>query len=275
MKPSWRLKLDRADYHLIEVAEKVTTYADSQSYRAVKVRPAKGEQNVWRCVLEVTGQPDPMLAVVVGDVVHNARSALDHLVVSLVPRKYRFNASFPIRHVDPRRLNAAGDVADKDGLASFERAIRGLPPKAKALIERIQPYQADKPYFDALAVLSRLDNADKHRELTVIGRGLRDTLATVRIRGEVVLTQDGPGFRDDGTEVANFKLDGPQPPESEVEVEVSGAVCVSMEVGSAEEMVKAAGQTGVFALPSALNEVVAETRLIAVAVAAEAGSEGV
>ena len=72
------------------------------------------------------------------------------------------------------------------------------------------------------------------------------------------LTQDGPGLRDDGAEVARFIPKGTPPPESEVQVEVSGTPLVAMKVGSDEDARKATGVVGVFRLPDALDQILIE-----------------
>src|SRR5688500_17747586 len=96
-RESWRLKLVRARDHLNEIEALIATYGQTQAHAAVRVKPAKRQPNLWVYNLKITVPPDPMLAVVIGDVVHNARSALDHIAVALVPNKHRSAASFPIR----------------------------------------------------------------------------------------------------------------------------------------------------------------------------------
>lgn len=108
--------------------------------------------------------PDSTLSLVVGDCVHNLRSALDHLVYSLAefksmsPRsaKERRDSMFPIC------LSEAGNYAEFERQVSRGR-LNGIPQPAIARIKLLQPTSRT----DALWILSELENIDKHRRLTL------------------------------------------------------------------------------------------------------------
>jgi len=103
-----------------------------------------------------------------GDIMHNFRSALDHLTYQLalwntgghVSRPKR--VQFPILDEPDHFHSARGD------------ALREVHPDHQAIIERFQPYHrlpealGIGPSFHSLAVLRDLDNADKVRLITPV-----------------------------------------------------------------------------------------------------------
>ncbi len=101
--------------------------------------------------------PARKLALMIGDCVHNMRSALDYLAWEL----------------------AGGHVADTETMfpifdteAGFKtrglKRIKRLPTDAKTLIERLQPYNTQFGGHQlALSAINKIDAADKHKLLTV------------------------------------------------------------------------------------------------------------
>lgn len=250
MPESWWLKVDRAQYHLDCVEDEMRRYARRHPYEPERVVQSKSKQSQWVYVLRMTEQPNPMLATMVGDVIHNARSALDHTVVALASTaKERKKASFPIALKDPWELSESGEyvVTDDETRERFDRAIRGLPDDAQALIKSVQPYVTDEPDMHPLGVLSRLENADKHRRLIALASGVSDTRTLVYARGNI-LAQPGRGLRDEGAEVAHFTAAWTPPlQESEVHVQVRGTPRVTLRVADID---------GHFALPDSLQVVI-------------------
>jgi len=124
-------------------------------------------------VLYVSHVPDLDLflkraGLCLGDIMHNFRSALDHLTYQLalwntgghVSRPKR--VQFPILDDPAHFQSARGD------------ALRDVHPDHQAIIERFQPYRriaeglAIGPHFHSFAVLRDLDNADKVRFLNPV-----------------------------------------------------------------------------------------------------------
>jgi hypothetical protein len=113
-----------------------------------------------------------------------------------------------------------------------------MPEPAIAIIKAVQPYKrGDRASAHVLYLLSRLENADKHRELVPFAAGLNDTVATVTARGKSIDLRmpdlpDAPTFVADGAIVAHFghKVPPGEPPlrESEIVVEVRGTPLVAI-----------------------------------------------
>lgn len=113
------------------------------------------------------------IPAIIGDILFNFRSALDHLANRLViaPTK---DTAFPIfcdrldRNGKPRSVGVAG----------------GIHPKALAIIERLQPYHRSDPRADLLCILRELNNADKHRLLLVTSLAYTELTTAIRAKGE-------------------------------------------------------------------------------------------
>jgi hypothetical protein len=153
------LKLARAEHHLDEIAAIVDVvlrgYADA-------VTP--GTRAGGRIPYYLEGAPPipPELPALFGDALHNMRSALDHLAWQLVLRNGGVpteTTSFPVR------------LSRRTGGDQLPTISGGVAPVVRVLLDEVQPYTwtDDDPDVDVrihpLAVLSLLNNIDKHREL--------------------------------------------------------------------------------------------------------------
>ena len=152
------VKLDRAAEHIrflvgeVDAFQKdnpLTTFAEFEANRdfLVKVR--------------VPQTPDLQWGVVLGDAVHNLRSALDHAAWELVQRNVR--AGFkPVLTEKQERLI---QYPISDDRARFKTApvMRFLTTRQIALLRRYQPYRRPWPEATPLSELAWLDNIDKHR----------------------------------------------------------------------------------------------------------------
>lgn len=111
--------------------------------------------------------------VMVGNIVHNLRSALDQLVWQLVfangetPRAGMRGNSFPIF---PNEV---------DFEAKTRYSLRGVHPTDRAKIKRLQPYERPnglEPEDNPLVGIDFLWNQDKHRAMEVLAFGLSETV---------------------------------------------------------------------------------------------------
>jgi hypothetical protein len=244
---SWDLKAERAEQHLNEVKEAMAAYASGHPYRAVRVRQPKGLRHVWLYRLEMTERPDPMIPVIIGECLYDLRSALDHLAVAMAPRNRKASAAFPVETTDPWETDATGAfVYDEERRRSFTSKIKGIPAEAVAMITKAQPYQRENSVLETLSLISRLENADKHRQLIVLGHGVVDARSVVTVGGEII-KQETAGFRPDGADIAKFGFRDRVPRESEVTVKISGTATIAIEV---------AGADGYFVMPQSLEALI-------------------
>jgi len=156
-------KLARGIEHVQTLRGEAATFVDDEAYVFVVERERRSSQEVkYRCVaVEKKPPPDhwPLLA---GEAIQNLRSALDHAVFSLVPKRKRGMSQFPI-FTDHCEFQVNG-----------RKQIPRIPAPIAALIEAAQPYNVapEAPSREFLEILRRLSNIDKHRELATIAVGL-------------------------------------------------------------------------------------------------------
>lgn len=156
-----RLKLERARHHLDGLKSEVDRLIEHLNRDGV-VRendPSSGEY-VWKI-----NAPAPLAddaSVIAGDLIHNLRSTLDHVVWSLDPTPVRRPLpEFPIYE----KPGPGGDGFHGSGI----QKIWTLPEEAKVLIERLQPYNGGN---EPLRDIHRLDIIDKHRRLLATNYGI-------------------------------------------------------------------------------------------------------
>lgn len=181
----WWLKFGRAEKHMVEIKQEAMRYASSNPYSFTRIRLPDSQKEI-RYRFHITQQPDPMVAVILGDFVHNLRSALDYIAVACVPKQRRAKASFPIlfQNIFAKDKNGEFVVKDAQLRRNVETATEGLQPKVRTLIIRLQPYHhGANAHRNILGIISRLENADKHRQLITIGCGGQDFAVNFTVRG--------------------------------------------------------------------------------------------
>lgn len=106
--------------------------------------------------------PPSFLGIILGDIVHNLRSALDHVTWQMV----RHGRS---PHLTPSQITQV-QFPIHDSSIEFdnnrERRLRGVGAVQESIVKRYQPYQrgaraSDHPF----ALLQRLSNLDKHQDI--------------------------------------------------------------------------------------------------------------
>jgi hypothetical protein len=175
-----------------------------------------------------------MLAVILGDAIHNMRSALDHLAVAIAPRSRQGSTYFPIVLED---IEAAGPLTRDVAAARerFDKSTLGMPEGAIQLIRQYQPYRAATELerrTNALAILNRLDNADKHKAVTVLVSGFTNVVTVVHARGyELPQAHETGRLLATGGELAHFRDMQPPLRETEVRVTTEGVSVISADIG--------------------------------------------
>lgn len=238
MRDSWWIKFKRAQHHMVELRRCAALYADGHPYTVVRLATPRRQNRVRRYALRFD-DPDPMIVAILGDFVHNLRSALDQIVVATSPPRNRKNASFPIAYTNLFERDANGELVHPDAEARerFRRAVAGLKQNADALavVLAMQPYQSANPALHTLGILSRLENADKHRAVIAVGSGLRAGTLTSLSRGVVqgVYRLRWDQFFYEDAEVLRHTL-APGILDSDVHVEARGTATIGVKVSGIE-----------------------------------------
>lgn len=153
-------KIKRADVHFEALERETRAFIQSDPHDLVlEPDPQSGEYVVRAYVRE---EPPLLLGAILGDFVHNLRSALDHLVWQIVlglgkePGRW---TCFPIYDDsdDFRKEVVRKNERDKPS------PLRGVNPTTLTIIERMQPYNRLDNTVHGLAVLRDLSNIDKHQ----------------------------------------------------------------------------------------------------------------
>ena len=200
-----RLKLDRAEDHLDALSAELREWVEAKPQAlTTQLNPIDQSYSV---IFKQEPLPENW-GVKLGDVVHNMRSSLDHLVAQLVllaGKAVHENHQFPIfnkpndwmgKVVKPPKQRKRGwlDFIDRDHVA---------------MIEALQPYQTTTG-LPSLGMLRRFSNADKHR---LIHAATYNLTAKPQLGGnmtfplairEVVYKDPGTPL-EDGTEIARFR----------------------------------------------------------------------
>jgi len=177
---SYQTRLDRAYTHLNVLTTEIHRWLDrAMLLPDEEVDPASGET-----VVHLSELHDPVPEAwgpMIGDVLHNLRSSLDHLVHALTvahagqtldPALER-QTEFPIYETeDLFRGNAP-------------KRLRGVSADARDAIEALQPFQrGTNSGSDPLWLLHQLSNIDKHR---------RPTVTALHVE-PMIQPEDTPGF---------------------------------------------------------------------------------
>ncbi|QCB94745.1 hypothetical protein [Cellulomonas shaoxiangyii] len=157
--PQWQ-KLQRRSPKLFRAFELFGDFQNQlmhhlpHAWRSLAVAPSADASEMD--VLLVQDTTDEQLtidwAVLVGDIVHNARSALDHAAWQLVG----LNGGTPGTHTQFPTARASKDFDTKTRL-------RGAHPYVHETVRALEPWGGGAGHW--LWVLTQLDNVDKHRLL--------------------------------------------------------------------------------------------------------------
>ena len=201
-----RDKLRRAHDHIAELDRTIQQWGIAEQ----KTNPftAHHQSDRKRMVIRhgKVGRNNPDWTLIVGDIIHNLRSALDHIVCQLAILNGNDLSCcdatfFPVCICKP----------------DFKRADKKLEhlvsAEALAVIEQLQPYQAaergKRPIADVLWTVHKLNIIDKHRTVLVVGKKFRATDVTYTLDDAApVSVEVEASWRplEDGTEIASIDL---------------------------------------------------------------------
>lgn len=125
--------------------------------------PERGP-NWLKCDLHVTHPPD-LIPLTLGDFLHNLRCALDHSLTAIDARAGR-RLNFPVVDGETEFNKWAADWREAKGGEGPIAAIRAR--------QAFNDDQGRNPLDYDLRIITRLNNADKHRLLTVTSVGTSD-----------------------------------------------------------------------------------------------------
>ena len=192
-------KIRRALTHRMELNRVIQSFFQSNPYRLfVEPNIEEGYEIIRVGILK---QPPAEIGVIVGDIAHNLRSALDHLACQFIignGNSPSSAAAFPIFREDPKTTEKT--------FSKWNAMTKGMAPDAIRFIDDCQPYKIRHlPNPHHLSLLSALSNWDKHRDIHAVGHyagGL-----DFNVEGPFIEYREQPLFTriEDQVELCRFK----------------------------------------------------------------------
>ncbi len=166
-----QLKLDRAYEHTETLYQAVQGFLRRNPHEPIpEVHVQPPEYVAW---MKVREDPPLRWGIIAGEVIHNLRSALDHLVhqLALANGKTPGGISYPVLTEDP----GGPKVSDRTR-SIWTNLEKRIHPDDLAIIEDTQPYKGgDSGVGQTLLALNRLSNWDKHNAIHLSGSVLADS----------------------------------------------------------------------------------------------------
>lgn len=197
-----------ARYQLRELNERFRVFTEAHPYRLIEKFELRLAEEVgdYLFVVESVSIPKREWGVLIGELVHNLRSALDHTAYAAA-KSPSDKTQFPIF---TRR---------EDWDRKAQAMIQSIPDEITRLIEEAQPYHAPEdtdPKQHLLAILNRLSNHDKHHLLHTAVITLEGAAPGFRMTRDVSSIQEiavGFGPLEPGATLVRLTIGthGPQP----------------------------------------------------------------
>lgn len=167
--PNYRAKFARSQHHVKELLADIKAFGERKPYR-VHERPNGHRTETY---LEIKEPIPDYWSGIIGDAVHNARAALDHLMVAAIRHQAPGLASYKHGHFvvcdDPNKFS---DEIRKKG--------RGLSSSAREEFRKLKPWRGGN---DTIWNLHVLDIIDKHNDLIPIASASSRFNFTVQFDG--------------------------------------------------------------------------------------------
>ncbi|MER9079950.1 hypothetical protein [Mesorhizobium sp. M0895] len=172
--PGPRIKVERAYRHISELEAELRQFRERKPYHVFIEHDASAGMN--HICYEVRETIPASWGAIIGDAIHNLRSALDLLVNDLVAMHgvvKRGHARFPI-------------FADDAAWTSSIKRIKGVSPAVQDTLQRLQPYKTGNR---SLRDMHEIDIADKHQLLVpaVTAAAVRDISARMASGGQMAI----------------------------------------------------------------------------------------
>jgi hypothetical protein len=154
LRGAWT-KLARSEHHLQSLTTEMRAFLKAEPYGFLTRLDYENSRYLF--YVERVEEPPLQWSAMIGDFIHNLRSALDHLTWQLALKHY--GGTIPPK-VWPEISYPIAD--DLDGFKK-RSALRHLNPKHITFMERFQT--KDRNPYNPLTLLNDLWNTDKHRTI--------------------------------------------------------------------------------------------------------------
>jgi hypothetical protein len=216
-------KLLRADAHREELQSAIDGFLFSNPYQFITDFDRAASAYVIRA--RVREEPPATLGVIVGDIVHNIRSALDHLACQFVLH----SAGTPTRQTAFPMFIEKPETGSR-AARTWDNMTAGMNSDATEFLDHFQPYKTVSSGFPHhLALLNTLSNWDKHHDIHVVGHAFDglEVIGTGNMHFGYVEMPPFTGLKG-GAEVGRFLID-PKKPGGTMHVEIRGAFSMAFD----------------------------------------------
>ncbi len=151
-------KIKRAQQHINDLNREVTEFLSRKPFQ---LRVSEKRDPHRRIIYIKAKEPIPeIITMILGDAVHNLRSAIDQLAWGIVGSKAK----------KPRQVGFPFvETAEALSSAIATRQMNVAPEKVIEEIHLLQPYPSGNKYLHAV---KSLDETDKHRNILIVATGL-------------------------------------------------------------------------------------------------------
>lgn len=180
---SIREKLKRAEENIKNLNREIDIFLDYGIYRSIPDDDVKALSELLQ--LHFNRSVPLRLSVLVGEIIHQLRSTLDHLAWQLSSDSYRI--SHPTRIEFPIYIHRPDPTREKDEVKRYNRKVEGFSLSVKTEIERLQPYNSTEPRADLLAILHKMDVTEKHQELLLVVSAFEHVVHSPMLVGDEIM----------------------------------------------------------------------------------------
>jgi hypothetical protein len=203
-------KIDRACEHTQAIKNEIRAWGDRQPYFIT--RDVNANSTVYRLIANIGIEPPlQKWTLMVGDAIHNLRSALDHLIYAVAV----YEASGQNPPPDENRLSFP--ICDSpEKFRDSSGKIKSLSAGIRTAIETCQPYNRRHPDLPPLlSILAVSDNTDKHKMLrlaqSAIVKGNVGFVGPGALNANSVTFSANAGEIKNGTEIITGIFQSPTP----------------------------------------------------------------
>jgi hypothetical protein len=159
------LKFIRAREHVKALETAIDTFLRDEPVVAARFVKGNGNEHVW-AFTKYADAPESF-GLIVGDAIHNLRSSLDHLTVALAEAGAKA-IGVTMTSEDEAGLQFPIVPTDRGFANQVQRGrLKFIESTAQTFIKNAQPHKIcpQNPDSAILAIVGRLDNTDKHRQI--------------------------------------------------------------------------------------------------------------
>jgi hypothetical protein len=212
-----RYKIARAKEHDRVLYAEIRKFLNANPYTLIKEYDREQSRYLLKLKIDEP-MPQGRWGLIIGDCVHNLRSALDYIAWRLARSLASDRITlFPIYDTQ----------AEFEEMASRRRLDLRIHPDAVAAIRDVQPYKRAKPKDDLLWFLQELDARDKHKLINMTQTQAAGGFVGAPASEQIKVAYGG---MDDGAIVAEIKFPSGTP-QSEMKVKIKPRFDIAFERG--------------------------------------------